>query len=79
MSLANKTKMSLANKLVVSVVDDKIRLENKKGVRMTNLLNEMELAFCDVCGNYVPVTEVDGDLFCAYEYAEYPDIANIVG
>ena len=30
MSLANKTKMSLANKLVMSVVDDKIRLENKE-------------------------------------------------
>jgi hypothetical protein len=39
----------------------------------------LKMAFCDVCGNYVPVTDVEGDLFCAYEYAEYPDIANIVG
>jgi hypothetical protein len=46
---------------------------------MTNLLNEMDLAYCDLCGNYVPTVEVDGDLLCAYEYAEYPDIANVVG
>jgi hypothetical protein len=44
-----------------------------------NLLKEMDLAYCDVCGNYVPTVEVDGDLLCAYEYAEYPDIANVVG
>ena len=46
---------------------------------MTNLLNEMDLAYCDCCGNYVPTVEVDGDLLCAYEYAEYPDIATVVG
>ena len=39
----------------------------------------LELYFCDLCGNYVPAVEVEGDLLCAYEYAEYPDIANIVG
>ena len=38
-----------------------------------------ELAFCDSCGNYVPTVEEDGSLLCAYEYAEYPDIATVVG
>jgi hypothetical protein len=42
-------------------------------------LQEMGLAYCDVCGNHVPTVEFEGDLYCAYEYAEYPDIANIVG
>ena len=37
-----------------------------------NLLKEMDLAYCDVCGNYVPTIEIDGDLLCALEYAEYP-------
>lgn len=46
---------------------------------MTNLLNEMELAYCDCCGNYVPTVDVDGDLFCKYEWDEDPEIANIVG
>ena len=46
---------------------------------MTNLLNEMELAYCDLCGNYVPTVDVDGDLFCKYEWDEDPEIANIVG
>lgn len=44
-----------------------------------NLLKEMDLAYCDLCGNYVPTVEVEGDLLCAYEYAEYPDMANVVG
>lgn len=39
----------------------------------------LEMAFCECCGNYVPTVEDGGDLFCAYEYAEYPDIATIVG
>jgi hypothetical protein len=51
---------------------------NKKGVHM-NLLNEMDLAYCDSCGNYVPVVEDEGSLVCAYEYAEYPDMATVVG
>ena len=46
---------------------------------MTNLLNEMDLAYCDLCGNYVPVVESEGDLFCKYEYDSDPEIANIVG
>jgi hypothetical protein len=40
---------------------------------------DLGLAYCDVCGNVVPTVEFEGDLYCAYEYAEYPDIANIVG
>ena len=43
------------------------------------MIQEIEMAFCEVCGNVVPTVDVDGDLFCAYEYAEYPDIATIVG
>jgi hypothetical protein len=39
----------------------------------------METKFCEACGNYVPTVEVQGDLFCSYEYAEYPDLATIVG
>jgi hypothetical protein len=46
---------------------------------MMNLLNENEIRYCDCCGNYVPTVNVEGDLFCGYEYMEYPDIANIVG
>lgn len=36
------------------------------------------MEFCEVCGNYVPTVDVDGDVYCAYEYAIYPDIATIV-
>jgi hypothetical protein len=43
------------------------------------MIEETEFAFCDVCGNVVPTIGFEGDLYCAYEYAEYPDIANIVG
>jgi hypothetical protein len=50
----------------------------KKGVHM-NLLDETELAYCDSCGNYVPVVEDEGSLVCAYEYAEYPELATVVG
>ena len=39
----------------------------------------MEIKYCDSCGNYVPAIAVKGDLYCSYEYAEYPDIATIVG
>ena len=42
-------------------------------------IREMQTEFCEVCGNYVPAVEVDGDLYCGYEYAIYPDIATIVG
>lgn len=42
-------------------------------------MNEMNIAKCDTCSNYVPTIVVDGDVYCAYEYAEYPDIATIVG
>ena len=47
---------------------------------MTNLLNEMDLAYCDSCGNDVPTFEDNGDLFCQYEYfSDYPELATIVG
>jgi hypothetical protein len=36
------------------------------------------MEFCEVCGNVVPTVEVDGDVYCAYEYSVYPDIATIV-
>ena len=42
-------------------------------------MNEMNIANCETCGNYVPTIVVDGDIYCAYEYAEYADIATIVG
>ena len=40
---------------------------------------DIEMAYCEVCGNVVPTIEVEGDLYCGYEYAVYPDIATIVG
>ena len=48
---------------------------------MNSLYNETELAYCDSCGNYVPATEVEGDLYCKYELDEYQDIdiATLVG
>jgi len=46
---------------------------------MNSLYNETELAYCDSCGNYVPAIEEDGDLLCAYEYEEYPEIATVIG
>ena len=38
----------------------------------------LEMGFCEACGNYVPVVEDEGDLFCGYEYAEYPEFATII-
>ena len=38
----------------------------------------LEMGFCEACGNYVPVVEDEGDLFCGYEYAEYPEIATLI-
>ena len=43
---------------------------------MKMTLNDLE--YCEVCGNYVPVVEEGGSLLCAYEYAEYPDIATVI-
>lgn len=46
------------------------------------MLNEVEfdldMEYCEICGNYVPTVEAGGDVYCAYEYAEYPDIATIL-
>ena len=39
----------------------------------------MEIKYCESCGNYVPTVQVDEDIYCSYEYAEYPDIATVVG
>lgn len=38
-----------------------------------------EKLYCECCGNYVPFVEDEGSLLCAYEYAEYPDMATVVG
>jgi len=64
--------MSLASK------SESKNSKNRKEFNM-NLLNEIDLAYCDTCGNYVPTVDEDGNLLCAYEYAEYPDIATVVG
>jgi hypothetical protein len=50
-------------------------LESIHKERRTN----MEIKYCESCGNYVPTVQVDEDIYCSYEYAEYPDIATIVG
>ena len=39
-------------------------------------LNELE--YCESCGNFVPVVVDEGSLVCAYEYAEYPEIATVI-
>ena len=39
----------------------------------------LDIKYCDTCGNYVPFVEEQGDLLCAYEYAEYPELATVVG
>lgn len=39
---------------------------------------DLDVEYCEACGNYVPTVEEDGDVFCAYEYAEYPEIATII-
>jgi hypothetical protein len=57
-------------------LNDSIKIER---IENMETIKDLELAFCEVCGNYVPTVEFEGDLYCAYEYAEYPDIATIVG
>ena len=46
---------------------------------MNLLVNETEMAYCDSCGNYVPVVEDEGSLVCGYEFAEYPELATVIG
>ena len=46
---------------------------------MNLLVNETEMAYCDTCGNYVPVVEDEGSLVCGYEFAEYPELATVIG
>ena len=44
------------------------------------MYNELlEMGYCESCGNYVPVVEDEGSLVCAYEYAEYPELATVIG
>lgn len=44
------------------------------------MYNELlDMGYCETCGNYVPVVEDEGSLVCAYEYAEYPELATVVG
>jgi hypothetical protein len=43
-------------------------------------MKDLDLAYCDSCGNYVPFVEDEGSLLCAYEYAlGDPDMATVVG
>ena len=42
-------------------------------------IKDLGLAYCDSCGNYVPTVWDNDDLLCAYEYAEYPELATVVG
>jgi len=45
---------------------------------MSKLMLDLDLGYCDCCGNWVTVIEVDGDVFCKSEYEAYPDLANII-
>ena len=42
-------------------------------------LNETEMGYCESCGNYVPAVEDQGSLVCGYEFAEYPELATVIG
>jgi hypothetical protein len=42
-------------------------------------INNQEMGYCDSCGNYVPVVEDEGSLVCGYEFAEYPELATVIG
>ena len=44
------------------------------------MYNELlDMGYCESCCNYVPVVEDEGSLVCAYEYAEYPELATVIG
>ena len=44
------------------------------------MYNELlDMGYCETCGNYVPTVEDEGSLVCAYEYAEYPELATVIG
>ena len=42
---------------------------------MNKSMLELDLGYCEPCGNYVPVVEDEGDLFCQYCFEAYPDLA----
>ena len=39
-----------------------------------NSLLEMDIKFCDICDNYVPVIDVDGESACQYCWDAYGEI-----
>lgn len=39
-----------------------------------NSLLEMDIKFCDICDNYVPAIDVDGESACQYCYDAYGEI-----
>jgi len=43
---------------------------------MSKLFLDLDLGYCEACGNWVTVIEVDGDLFCKGDYEAYPDLAD---
>jgi hypothetical protein len=42
-------------------------------------VNGVQMGYCESCGNYVPTVESDGSLVCGYEFADYPELATVVG
>ena len=47
---------------------------------MSNLIEELDLAFCEVCDSYVTAVYVDGDYLCKSEVDVYgADLATVVG
>ena len=44
------------------------------------MYNELlDMGYCETCGNYVATVEDEGSRVCAYEYAEYPELATVIG
>jgi hypothetical protein len=54
-------------------------INKKVGYKMKLEINNVEMGYCDSCGNYVPVVEDEGSLVCGYEFAEYPELATVIG
>lgn len=45
---------------------------------MSKLVLDLDLGYCESCGNWVTVVEVDGDYLCQSEYLAYPDLATVI-
>ena len=45
---------------------------------MNKLMLDLDLGYCDSCGNWVTVIEVAGDYLCKSEYEYYPDLATVI-